>query len=100
MPRTTEFHTNRPITCKCEEIGYVGKTKISAITDSAGSQVVARSTRIHLLSRPMENHKAAVLLAQRIVKARSTKIYKRWFNLKRSLGVGLFALFGGEFRNS
>lgn len=71
---------------------------VIAATDSAGPQVIVMSESVHLLSRPLANHEAAVNLGNQVVIG-GTSVYDQWFDLKNGgLGVGLFAVFGGDFR--
>ena len=62
-------------------------------------QVIVKGDAIHLLSRPLKNHAAAVALGKKIVKAGTADIYKNWFDLNKGEEIGLFAIFGGQFRN-
>ncbi len=83
------------------EVGEIPGAKVKAATDAAGSQVIVKGDDIHLLSRPLKNHQAAVVLAERIVAAKTTQIYHEWFDLKKGgPSLNLFALFGGPLRGS
>lgn len=81
------------------EIGEIPGAKVIAATDMAGPQVIVKGDAIHLLSRPLKNHAAAVALGKKIVKAGTADIYKNWFDLNKGEEIGLFAIFGGQFRN-
>lgn len=101
MSKTRMFHTDKPVECRVTEVGRIPGAKVTAATDAAGAQVIVKGRKIHLLSRPLANHAAAVALAKQIVDAQSTDIYREWFDLKSGgIGVGLFAIFGGPFRGS
>lgn len=71
---------------------------VTAATDSAGSQVIVvdeskpdtDSTRLHLLSKPLKNHQAAVALGKKVVK-QGPEIYDEWYDF-RIPGEDLFAL--------
>jgi hypothetical protein len=81
------------------EVGSIPGANVMAATDAAGAQVIVRGDNIHLLSRPLKDHQAAVALAEQIVAAQTYEIYKDWFNLRDGgIGLGLFAIFGGPFR--
>ena len=89
----------KPKGCEVTELGYDPQgNKITAITDMAGPQVVAKGPDTHLLSRPMSDHAAAVELGKWVV-ADGITVYDEWFDLKESDSVGLFAIFGGNLRN-
>lgn len=71
---------------------------VTAATDSAGPQVIVKGERVHLLSKPLKDHAAAVALGKKVVK-KGASVYKEWFDLKKGgVGVNLFAVFGGCFR--
>lgn len=80
----------------------LGKTpageEVIAATDDAGSQVIVVGEGVHLLSRPLANHAAAVKLGRKVV-TEGSGVYGEWFDLANGgVGVGLFAVFGGPFR--
>ena len=99
LGETHVFGTDITVKMEATELGYIGDAQVTAATDAAGSQVIVRSKTIHLLSRPLKDHAAAVKLGQEIVAAGATEIYKEWFDLIKGDGVGLFAIFGGPFRD-
>ena len=89
------------ITSEATEVGVIAGAKVAALTDDSGSQVVVLGDEIHLLSRPLRDHQAAVDLATRVVAAQTTEIYHEWFDLKKGgVALNLFALFGGPLRTS
>lgn len=92
--------TNIKVQCKVTELGYYKKLKVTAITDTAGPQVIVKGVKTHLLSRPLKDHAAAVKLGKQIVE-KGINAYKNWYNLnKMDLAASLFALFGGAFRGT
>jgi hypothetical protein len=71
---------------------------VSAATDGAGPQVIVLGKGVHMLSRPLKDHKAAVVLGKSVVE-RGTGVYGEWFDLmKGGVSTNLFAVFGGPFR--
>ena len=70
---------------------------IIAATDDAGAQVIVKNDRIHLLSRPLENHKAAEKLAEDI-RDNGIDVYKEWMDIKNNPAMSLFGVLGGPFR--
>lgn len=68
--------------CEVTECGYTRDGLcVSAITDSAGSQVVVKDNQsldgTHLLSKPLANHGAAIALGKDVVKY-GINIYNEW----------------------
>lgn len=61
---------------------------VIAATDSIGPQVVVKGKKIHLVSQPLDDHNAAIILGKKIVEE-GTRAYKDWIDLKKG-GFGSF----------
>jgi len=74
------------IDCKADDIGVLSNgNKVRAITDDMGSQVVITGDNCLLLSRPLENHESAKVLAHAVIDTDSIDVYSSWIN---GSGVG------------
>jgi hypothetical protein len=109
FPKTLKDKNPKTVKMEATECGWLGSEEdgieVIAATDAAGSQVVVESKkkkgkRIHLISRPLKNHQAAVELGNLIVEKETTDVYKEWYDLTGENGTAnsLFAIFGGHFR--
>jgi hypothetical protein len=87
------------VQCQVTELGTTDGAKVTAATDAAGPQVIVQNEKVHLLSRPLADHEAAVELGKRVVQE-GTGVYAEWMDLKgdNGIAVNLFAIFGGNFR--
>lgn len=80
------------------DCGCTADYDVIAATDGAGSQVIVRGPGMHLLSRPLKNHVAAVELGNKVL-AYGPEVYSEWFDLKvGGIGLNFLALFGGDLR--
>lgn len=83
--------------CEATECGYTkGGLRVRSITDSAGSQVVVTDDEsphgTHLLSKPLENHEACVLLGL-AVQNNGIDFYDEW---QSPIGLFEFACIAAE----
>ena len=75
-----------------QEVYRVGKTiyTIQAITDAAGSQVVVKFNKKHLISPTCKDHAEAVRLSNEIVAKLQTEFSKEWVDLNKDPYYTLF----------
>ena len=99
FPQFPDDKHPKTVECRHTKVGVVNSCTVSATTDAAGAQVVVKGEKIHLLSKPLKNHRAAVALAKNVV-ANGIKFYPDWIDIKNNAANNLFALFGGMFRNT
>jgi hypothetical protein len=99
MRQTKLLGSNTWVDMQSDALGNTpGGERVSALTDAAGAQVVVVSDDVHLISRPLANHQAAIELGKKVV-VEGTGCYKEWFDLKGGgIGTNLFAVFGGSLR--
>lgn len=90
---------NKTIEMECYEAGTHDGCEVTAATDAAGPQVIVKGENVHLLSRPLKDHKSACSLADKVVKE-GPSCHKDWYDLKKGgIGLNLIATMGGEFRD-
>lgn len=72
-------------------------SRVTALTDGAGPQVVVSGQGIHLLSLPLGSHEDAVRLAASVICSGSAEIYADWMDMNSaSLGAQLLRVFAGR----